>query len=122
MPIPPTISEIDAMAPSTMLKIVLVRCSCFSSSSGIDDLEVDHLVVPARQHALHDLGDRRHEARLTHAHDDAVELVEVRPLGLLSGIRVVLVREVELLAGLLDVAGVTWARLRYRSSTVPSGT
>ena len=34
MPMPPTISEIEAMAPSTTLKIVLVRCSCLSSSSG----------------------------------------------------------------------------------------
>jgi hypothetical protein len=34
IPIPPTTSEIDAMAPSTMLKIVFVRCSCLSSSSG----------------------------------------------------------------------------------------
>ena len=34
MPMPPTTSEIDAIAPSTTLKIVFVRCSCFSSSSG----------------------------------------------------------------------------------------
>ena len=34
MPMPPTISEIDAMAPSTKLKIVRVRCSCLSSGSG----------------------------------------------------------------------------------------
>src|SRR6266581_2037307 len=34
IPMPPTTSEIDAMAPSTTLKMVLVRCSCFSSSSG----------------------------------------------------------------------------------------
>jgi hypothetical protein len=34
IPIPPTTSEIDAIAPSTMLKIVFVRCSCLSSSSG----------------------------------------------------------------------------------------
>ena len=34
MPMPPTTREMDAMAPSTTLKMVLVRCSCFSSSSG----------------------------------------------------------------------------------------
>jgi hypothetical protein len=34
MPIPPTISEIDAIAPSTTLKIVFVRCSCLRRSSG----------------------------------------------------------------------------------------
>ena len=34
IPMPPTISEMDAIAPSTTLKIVLVRCSCLSSSSG----------------------------------------------------------------------------------------
>ena len=34
MPMPPTISEMEAMAPSTTLKIVRVRCSCLSSSSG----------------------------------------------------------------------------------------
>ena len=34
MPMPPTTSEIDAIAPSTTLKIVFVRCSCLSSSSG----------------------------------------------------------------------------------------
>ena len=28
MPMPPTMSEIDAIAPSTTLKIVLVCCSC----------------------------------------------------------------------------------------------
>ena len=34
MPMPPTSSEMDAIAPSTTLKIVLVRCSWRSSSSG----------------------------------------------------------------------------------------
>ena len=34
MPMPPTISEIDAIAPSTTLKMSFVCCSCLSSSSG----------------------------------------------------------------------------------------
>ncbi len=34
IPMPPTTSEIEAIAPRTTLKIVLVRCSCRSSSSG----------------------------------------------------------------------------------------
>ena len=34
IPMPPTISEMEAMAPRTMLKISLVRCSCFRRSSG----------------------------------------------------------------------------------------
>ena len=34
IPIPPTMSEIEAMAPRTTLKIVLVRCSCLRSISG----------------------------------------------------------------------------------------
>ena len=34
MPMPPTRSEIDAIAPSTTLKIALVRCSWCSSCSG----------------------------------------------------------------------------------------
>ena len=36
MPMPPTISEIEAIAPRTMLKIVRVRCSCLRSNSGTD--------------------------------------------------------------------------------------
>ena len=59
IPMPPTMSEIDAMAPSTMLKIVFVRCSCLQQQLGHADLEVDDVVVPALEHAPHDLGDRR---------------------------------------------------------------
>ncbi len=35
MPMPPTSREIDAIAPSTTLKIALVRCSWRNSASGI---------------------------------------------------------------------------------------
>jgi len=34
IPIPPTINEIDAIAPRTILKILLVLCSCSKSNSG----------------------------------------------------------------------------------------
>ena len=34
IPMPPTMSEMAAIAASTTLKIVFVRCSCFNRSSG----------------------------------------------------------------------------------------
>ena len=34
MPIPPTMSEILAITPNTILKMSFVRCSCLSNSSG----------------------------------------------------------------------------------------
>ncbi len=62
IPIPPTTSEIDAIAPSTMLKIVFVRCSCLQQQLGHGDLEIGDVVVPALQHAAHDVGHRGHGA------------------------------------------------------------
>ena len=63
IPMPPTISEIDAIAPSTMLKIVLVRCSCLQQQLRHGDLEVDDRVVPARRASADHVGDRRHLKR-----------------------------------------------------------
>ena len=77
IPIPPTISEIAAIAASTPLKMFFVCCSLLQEQLGHADLEVDHLVVPRVQHALHARRRRPYLVRVVHAHDHAVELVVV---------------------------------------------
>ena len=85
-------SEIAAIAASTPLKMFFVCCCSFQEQLRDTDLEVDHLVVPAGEHALHHVGNPGDVLRVAHAYDHAIELMIVESLGtllrVLVGVRV----------------------------------
>ena len=55
----------------------------FQQELGHRDLEVDDLIVAAREHATHDVRDLRHGGSPINLHDELVELIVISLLGAL---------------------------------------
>ena len=103
IPIPPTTSEIDAMAPRTMLKIDLVVAPACSSSSGTLISKSVTSLCRRCEHPAHDFGDGGDVRGAGDLHDHLVQLVVVLLLRALV-LRLRRVDAVVLLGRDLDVA------------------